>query len=97
VRSTRFQVSREGSAFVLEGTGFGHGVGLCQAGALALLRDGRSVAQVLEHYYPGTAISTAPLQTLRMPDENGRATLFAESRNVPFLLPGPVRSDRGGR
>jgi stage II sporulation protein D len=51
--STRFTVSRTPNGFRLEGTGFGHGVGLCQVGAIARARRGDSVAAILGHYYPG--------------------------------------------
>ena len=54
IRSTRFEVRRERDRLVFEGRGFGHGVGLCQAGALARIRAGESVAAVLRHYFPGT-------------------------------------------
>jgi stage II sporulation protein D len=56
IRSTRFEVARSGSRYRFEGRGFGHGVGLCQAGALARLRAGTSAEQVLMHYYPGTSL-----------------------------------------
>lgn len=56
LRSTRFDVRRSGEQFVFEGSGFGHGVGLCQAGALARLKAGRTPQSVLRHYYPGTRL-----------------------------------------
>lgn len=56
VRSTLFDVRREGRAFRFDGRGFGHGVGLCQAGALARIRAGASAGEVLRHYYPGTTL-----------------------------------------
>ena len=59
VRSARFTVTATGEAFVIEGTGFGHGAGLCQAGALARLRAGASVDDVIAHYYPGVVDSPA--------------------------------------
>lgn len=59
VRSTLFDVRREGRAFVFEGRGFGHGVGLCQAGALARIRAGARPAEVLRRYYPGTTLRSA--------------------------------------
>jgi len=39
------------------GKGAGHGVGMCQVGALRLARFGLSYREILAHYYPGTAIS----------------------------------------
>ena len=59
VKSTLFEVKRDGDALFFEGRGFGHGVGLCQAGALARLRSGSTVAAVLKRYYPGTTLATA--------------------------------------
>ena len=56
LRSQKYTVQREGDRFVFEGAGSGHGAGLCQVGALARLADGRSPAEVLEYYYPGTTI-----------------------------------------
>lgn len=38
------------------GAGSGHGVGLCQTGALGMARAGRTAEQILEHYYSGTTI-----------------------------------------
>jgi SpoIID/LytB domain protein len=45
------------------GGGFGHGVGLSQAGAIDLARQGWSVERILQHYYPGTTL--VPLSALR--------------------------------
>lgn len=53
VMSTRFAVRRTANGFRLDGTGFGHGVGLCQVGGIARARRGDSVAAILGHYYPG--------------------------------------------
>ena len=56
LRSTLFSVKKSGDRFVFSGKGFGHGVGLCQAGALARLKAGDSPEDVLEHYFPGTSL-----------------------------------------
>ena len=56
LRSTLFTIKQSGAVFVFAGTGFGHGVGLCQSGALARLKAGDSPEQVLEHYFPGTSL-----------------------------------------
>jgi stage II sporulation protein D len=57
VMSTRFQMTRRGDSYVLNGTGFGHGVGLCQVGALAWARQGRPAAEILGKYFPGARVS----------------------------------------
>jgi stage II sporulation protein D len=51
--SSRFEISKTANGFRVDGTGFGHGVGLCQVGAIARSRRGDSLAAILEHYYPG--------------------------------------------
>jgi stage II sporulation protein D len=52
--STLFDLSLKSNSVVLNGKGFGHGVGLCQWGAIALSRKGWSYEDILNHYYPGT-------------------------------------------
>jgi len=42
--------------FVLSGSGWGHGVGLCQIGAAAMAWNGSGYDSILGHYYPGTTI-----------------------------------------
>lgn len=56
IKSTLFTVRRTRDTFVFEGRGFGHGVGLCQAGALARVTAGSTPAAVLSHYFPGTTL-----------------------------------------
>ena len=54
LKSTLFEVTREGDSFVFRGAGFGHGVGMCQMGAIGMATAGKSYAQILAHYYRGT-------------------------------------------
>jgi len=54
LKSTLFEVKREGDAFVFHGAGFGHGVGMCQLGAIGMAEAGRSHDKILAHYYRGT-------------------------------------------
>jgi stage II sporulation protein D len=56
IRSTLFTIRKTHEGFIFSGKGYGHGVGLCQAGAIARLRAGASVNSVLAHYFPGTTI-----------------------------------------
>jgi stage II sporulation protein D len=41
---------------VASGAGSGHGVGLCQTGALSMARQGRTADDILRHYYRGADI-----------------------------------------
>jgi SpoIID/LytB domain protein len=46
-----------GPVLVIEGKGFGHGVGMPQDGAYAMAAAGSSAAAILSRFYPGTAIA----------------------------------------
>ncbi len=56
--STLFDLSLKSNSIVIRGKGFGHGVGLCQWGAMALSQKGWSYEEILNHYYPGTETGT---------------------------------------
>ena len=54
LKSTLFAIGRDGDAFVLRGAGFGHGVGMCQLGAIGMAEAGKTDDAILAHYYRGT-------------------------------------------
>lgn len=54
--SPRFSVSVAGEIVNVRGRGHGHGVGLCQWGAHGLASAGRSMAEILQFYYPGVQL-----------------------------------------
>ena len=41
---------------ILRGTGYGHGVGMCQWGAIGRARAGQDFRTILRTYYPGTTV-----------------------------------------
>ena len=53
LQSTLFSITKQAGGFVFEGVGFGHGVGLCQRGAMARARRGETMREILGTYYPG--------------------------------------------
>lgn len=53
LKSTFFSSVKEGDFIVLYGKGFGHGVGLCQEGAMNMAKYGFDFKQILAFYYPG--------------------------------------------
>ncbi len=59
--------------FTFTGRGWGHGVGLSQYGARGRSLAGWSAARILAHYYPGTALTTAPPRKVRVLLARGRA------------------------
>lgn len=42
--------------FIFHGAGWGHGVGLCQIGALGMAINEYPTAEIVEHYYPGSIL-----------------------------------------
>ena len=54
--SSAFTIEKGEQGFNLNGKGWGHGVGLCQIGALGMALRGKNSNQILSHYYPGTEI-----------------------------------------
>ena len=66
--STQFSLTTSGNHVIFDGKGHGHGVGLCQWGAIEMARQGKNYREILEHYYPGTKIqqsTNAGLQALK--------------------------------
>ena len=43
-------------SITLKGAGWGHGVGLCQIGALGMALSHKTSAEILSHYFPSTKI-----------------------------------------
>lgn len=43
-------------AFRFRGAGFGHGVGMCQIGAIGRAQAGQDFETILKHYYPGSDV-----------------------------------------
>lgn len=61
LRSAQFELElvRDGNRLRevgARGRGYGHGIGLCQNGALGMAAAGRSWREILSHYYPGATL-----------------------------------------
>jgi len=56
LRNTNFRVTKLGNVFEFRGTGYGHGIGMCQFGAMGQAKLGRSAVDILEYYYPGAEL-----------------------------------------
>lgn len=56
--SNNFEIAlNDSNCITITGKGYGHGVGLCQFGAIYLSRSGKPYTEILSHYYPGTSIT----------------------------------------
>jgi stage II sporulation protein D len=47
------------SQLIIRGNGYGHGVGMCQWGAIGRARAGQDYLTILRTYYPGTTVGPA--------------------------------------
>ncbi len=61
LNSTYFSIESSGSGtegrrFTLHGHGYGHGIGMCQWGAIGRARAGQDASTILQTYYPGTSV-----------------------------------------
>ena len=56
LKSTFFSCYPEGNDVVIKGRGFGHGVGLCQEGAMKMAKYGYNYMQIAEYYFPNVYI-----------------------------------------
>jgi stage II sporulation protein D len=56
IRSDLYDVRNAGEQIVFSGRGSGHGVGMCQAGAEEMAREGKNYHEILSFYYPQTQI-----------------------------------------
>ena len=55
--SPSFADSSVPASFVIDGSGFGHGVGLSQIGAKGQALEGKSALDILSYYFPGTDLN----------------------------------------
>lgn len=56
LRSMKLRARETDTTVHFEGTGLGHGVGLCQRGAQKLAEQGRSSEEILRHYFPESKV-----------------------------------------
>ena len=61
LKSSLFEVRLKGTtnrptSFVFRGAGFGHGVGMCQLGAIGMAKSGFRFSEILKHYYQKSEI-----------------------------------------
>ncbi|MEQ9262689.1 MAG: SpoIID/LytB domain-containing protein [Owenweeksia sp.] len=59
LRSTYFTLRESGGYVILQGRGYGHGVGLSQDGAIEMSRRGYSYQEILQFYFNGIELEAA--------------------------------------
>lgn len=58
LRSTDFEIEKNDGKIVIKTSGYGHGVGMSQYGALGMAKEGYKYDEILKHYYQGTTINS---------------------------------------
>jgi len=91
MRSTLCNISVDKSGTVsISGRGWGHGLGLCQTGAVARAAT-EAYSQILADYYPGTQLTAITEQIIQASKSPSRGRLAAFSRSVGKFAPPSVR------
>lgn len=57
IPGNNYTVESIGDGIVLHGSGAGHGIGLCQLGAIGMAREGADFRNILRHYFPNTVLA----------------------------------------
>ena len=76
-------------SFTFDGSGWGHGLGMSQNGAMQMAREGRNFSQILNHYFTGITIAN------RAPQGNMRVNLDANRSNRTSWRIGPRDGQAG--
>jgi len=61
--------------YVVNGAGYGHGIGMSQWGAYGYAKQGSSYRDILAHYYAGTTLGQADQRPVRVLLQDGRPTI----------------------
>ena len=78
-------LAHAGTVFLLDGRGWGHGVGMSQWGAEGYARHGYGYREILAHYYPHTHLAPSGPRTVRVLLREHQSTLRVGSA-APFLV-----------
>ena len=78
-------VASAGTVFLLDGRGWGHGVGLSQWGAEGYARHGYAYPRILAHYYPHTTLTIVHPQSVRVLLVRGQSSIRIGSAS-PFVV-----------
>jgi len=82
IRSDLYNVMLAGSMLQFTGRGYGHGVGLCQFGALQMALEHHSAAEILAFYFPTTHLGLTPSSGVWHTENTGNFTLRTVTPNL---------------
>jgi len=93
IKSTVFELRRQGDSYRFTGRGSGHGVGMCVIGSAKLAERGTTAAAILARYFPGLQISGVSAAAA-LTSAPGRPT--ASGMEVLVSLPDDDEGERAG-
>jgi stage II sporulation protein D len=73
------------TVFLIDGRGWGHGIGMSQYGARGYAQAGWRYDRILRHYYPGTELQAVPARPVRVLLLEGKARVRISS-SKPFKV-----------
>jgi stage II sporulation protein D len=88
LKSSRFEIARDGANFIFRGSGFGHGLGLCQEGAHVMAQRGADYSRILAKYFPTTSVAS---EIGRREDRETGSKIINESWRADLLFPASDR------
>ena len=68
---------------VIDGGGWGHGIGMSQYGAYGFAQHGRDYRQILSHYYRGAELSQSPKARIRVLLRSAGVATFSNASRIP--------------
>lgn len=89
IKSTAFDLKRDGDRYRFTGHGSGHGVGMCVIGSTRLAAAGQSADDILHRYFPGLLIAVPGALS-----ELSAAEATPPARAVPTGTPPPTVTAR---
>ncbi|MGN6372721.1 MAG: SpoIID/LytB domain-containing protein [Solirubrobacteraceae bacterium] len=81
------------TTLVIDGAGFGHGVGMSQEGARGYAEHGWSYERILAHYYTGTSLGAAPAKSVVKVLVHGKVRRVPLERYVQGVVAAEVSAD----
>jgi stage II sporulation protein D len=65
LKSDWFDISCTGDSVFINGKGFGHGVGLCQEGAIEMAKQGCNEEEIIQYYFRNVIINERKKNTIQ--------------------------------
>ncbi|MBD3782540.1 MAG: SpoIID/LytB domain-containing protein [Micrococcales bacterium] len=95
VLATAVPATAAGPDWTVRGSGWGHGIGMSQYGAMEMARDGYGAAQILGHYYTGTTYDAVADTAVVFVNLKGGVTSTALSSRALSTGGGTIRLTAG--